>query len=482
MNRMGATVAMSWLAGMAAFTPPVSAQAPAGASARTQVVETPAVQVEVGDRVHWGYPVVRIGQGYTLKAGDAARNVTVIFGDATIEGRVDRDVVVVLGSAQLTSTAVIDGSLVVVGGHVQAAQGAQVHEDLFVGGGGLDAPAGFSPGGHYVGIGSTALDASFRNIAPWLTRGLLWGRPIVPGLSWVWTIALAFFLMNLLLGVVFDAPVKAASVTLRATPLSAFMSGLLVMLLAGPVCLLLAVSVIGLAVVPFVMCALLIATVLGKIAFARWIGMSVVHQDDLDNRSLSMRSFLIGSAIMCVAYMIPVVGFVTWAMAGVFGLRAATQAFFSAYRRDPPPGPARADRGRGRRLPGRGPPRIDRPLLAVGLRPRVPVDPQGSRSAGVARSGRGDLRREGPARLAAVAASATEPTDLCHGRHASHGSLQPRIARVTLISSHLENVGHDPTVGDISAPRSHSLGSPCDISESDGPEDDAERILRLPTK
>jgi len=333
---MGATVAMSWLAGMAAFTPPVSAQAPAGASARTQVVETPAVQVEVGDRVHWGYPVVRIGQGYTLKAGDAARNVTVIFGDAIIEGRVDRDVVVVLGSAQLTSTAVIDGSLVVVGGHVQAAQGAQVHEDLFVGGGGLDAPAGFSPGGHYVGIGSTALDASFRNIVPWLARGLLWGRPIVPGLSWVWTIALAFFLMNLLLGVVFDAPVKAASVTLRATPLSAFMSGLLVMLLAGPVCLLLAVSVIGLAVVPFVMCALLIATVLGKIAFARWIGMSVVHQDDLDNRSLSMRSFLIGSAIMCVAYMIPVVGFVTWAMAGVFGLGAATQAFFSAYRREHP--------------------------------------------------------------------------------------------------------------------------------------------------
>ena len=58
-----------------------------------------------------------------------------------------------------------------------------------------------------------------------------------------------------------------------------------------------------------------------------------------------MRSFLIGSAIMCVAYMIPFLGFVTWALAGVFGLGAATLAFFTAYRREnPKPPEARASR------------------------------------------------------------------------------------------------------------------------------------------
>ena len=100
-------------------------------------------------------------------------------------------------------------------------------------------------------------------------------RPIVPSLWWVWTVAAIFFLINLLLNLLFDAPIRAGTATLRATPLSAFMTGLLVMLLAGPVCVLLAVSVIGIAVVPFVLCALLIAAMLGKIAFARWIGMSV---------------------------------------------------------------------------------------------------------------------------------------------------------------------------------------------------------------
>jgi uncharacterized RDD family membrane protein YckC len=42
---------------------------------------------------------------------------------------------------------------------------------------------------------------------------------------------------------------------------------------------------------------------------------------------------------MCVAYMVPILGLVTWAMAGVFGLGASTLAFFSAYRRENPKQP-----------------------------------------------------------------------------------------------------------------------------------------------
>src|SRR5829696_8147663 len=198
MKPKGAIVAMSWLAALAAFSTSASAQV-AEPETRPRSEQTHEER-----RLHYGYPVLRIGQGYTVKSGEVARDVTVIYGDANIDGRVDRDVVVVLGSARLGSTAVIDGSLVVVGGSAQAAAGAQVREDLFVGGGGLDAPIGFAPGGHYVGVGSTALNESFRNIVPWLTRGLLWGRPIVPGLGWVWTIAFGFFLMNLLLNLVFD--------------------------------------------------------------------------------------------------------------------------------------------------------------------------------------------------------------------------------------------------------------------------------------
>jgi uncharacterized RDD family membrane protein YckC len=286
-------------------------------------------------------PTLRIGQDYTLRANDLAREVVVIAGDATIEGRVDRDVIVVLGKVQLASTAVVDGSFVVIGGTAIVSEGAQVREDLIIVGG-LESPASFNPGGHHVVVGTTGLGERLRNIVPWLTHGLLLARPIVPWLGWVWGVAVVFFLINLLLNFVFDAPVRAATATLRATPLSAFMTGLLVMLLAGPVCVLLAVSVVGIAVIPFVICALLLAGVLGKVGFARWIGMTVIRQDELDNRPQSLRSFLIGSAIMAVVYTIPVLGFLTWIMAGIFGLGASTLAFFSAYRRENPRPPKKS--------------------------------------------------------------------------------------------------------------------------------------------
>lgn len=286
-------------------------------------------------------PTIRVGQNFTLKSNDVANEVVVIAGDAVIEGRVDRDVVVVLGKVQLASTAVVDGSFVVVGGTAVVAEGAQVREDLFVLGG-LESAPGFNPLGHHVVIGTAGIGERLRGIVPWLTHGLLLARPIVPGLPWVWSIALVFFLVNLLINFVFDTPVRAAAATMRATPLSSFMTGLLVMLLAGPVCVLLAVSVVGVIVVPFVLCALLLAGVLGKVAFARWIGMRAMPQEDLESRSQSLRSFLIGSAIMCVAYMIPVLGMVTWITAGIVGLGAATQAFFAAYRRENPRPPKKS--------------------------------------------------------------------------------------------------------------------------------------------
>src|SRR5207249_4383995 len=99
------------------------------------------------------HEVVRIGQDYTLKAGDVIGQAVVVYGAATIEGRVDRDVVVVFGKAQLASTAIIDGSLIVVGGSAGVTSGATIRQDLVVVGGAFDAPTEFMAGGQEVVIG-----------------------------------------------------------------------------------------------------------------------------------------------------------------------------------------------------------------------------------------------------------------------------------------------------------------------------------------
>ena len=64
----------------------------------------------------------------------------------------------------------------------------------------------------------------------------------------------------------------------------------LVLLLAGPVCFLLAISVIGIAVIPFLLCALLIAAIVGRVGFARWIGMSVLRESDPSSRAQTLGS------------------------------------------------------------------------------------------------------------------------------------------------------------------------------------------------
>jgi uncharacterized RDD family membrane protein YckC len=283
-----------------------------------------------------GHDVVRVGGEYTLHAGETARDVTVIASDGTIDGRVTGDVVVVLGQAHISSTAIIDGSLVVVGGGTTIAPQAVVRQDLVVVGGAFDAPADFVVGGDHIVIGPRVLGARLDGLLVWLTHGLLLGRPIVPTLPWVWAVVGVFFFVYVLLNLIVDAPVRAVAETLTERPLTAFVVGVLVLLLVGPICVLLAVSVVGLAVVPLVCCTLLAAWIVGKIGAVRWLGMGIVRPSSSVSRSEALRSFVIGFVVIAIAYMIPVLGMLTWGMVSVFGLGGATLAFIAAYRKENP--------------------------------------------------------------------------------------------------------------------------------------------------
>jgi uncharacterized RDD family membrane protein YckC len=280
--------------------------------------------------------IVRMGVNYTVAAGERVQDLVVIFGTATVDGRVDGDLVVVLGSARLGSGASVGGELVVVGGPAVVASGATVEEGLVVVGGALDAPPDFAPGGEQVVIGSIAAGDRIAAFLPWLTRGLLWGRPIVPDLGWVWAIAGVFALVYLVLTLVFDRPVRACAEVLTTRPLTTGLVGLLVLLLLGPVSFVLAVSVVGLIVVPLVACAVLLAALLGKAGVARWIGSRVVTEVSPERRLQALRSVGVGLAVICVAYVVPVVGMVSWVVLGTLGLGAAATVFVAGLRREHP--------------------------------------------------------------------------------------------------------------------------------------------------
>jgi uncharacterized RDD family membrane protein YckC len=288
----------------------------------------------------WGSSVFRLGQDHVVAAGSLVRELVVVMGSVDVQGTVTRDAVVVLGGARLSRDAAIEDSLVVIGGSVVIEPGARVDRDLVVVAGALETPEGFSPGGEQIVIGPAVLGSRLAAVTPWITRGLLWGRPIVPDVAWVWGVVGLFFLVYLALNILFGGAVQTITATLTERPLTTFVVGLLVLLLTAPICMLLAVSVVGLAAVPILLCALLVAALLGKVAVARWIGERIVpgeRRPAEDGRPGSTVYFAAGCAALVIAYLIPLLGFTVWTLAGVLGLGAATLATIAAYRREHPP-------------------------------------------------------------------------------------------------------------------------------------------------
>lgn len=295
----------------------------------------PAVEELIEQRMEDRYRQhgLRIFRDFTLPRGESTWEVFSVLADVRIEGTVRRDVAVTMGSATITSTAIIEGSLIVVGGSATVEPGAVVRRDLVVVGGTLQAPHDFVPGGEEVTVGTPAIGESLRALSPWLTRGLLLGRLIVPDLSWIWTIVVINFLFGLILNQMFARQVGACADTLGRRPGGSFLVGLLVILLAGPALAIIAITVIGL---PFAIVALIAASVIGKLGVTRAIGRGIVDESNSSDRSQALRSYVIGAAAVTLSYMVPVLGLLVWALIGVFGLGTATMTFLASIRRERP--------------------------------------------------------------------------------------------------------------------------------------------------
>jgi len=285
----------------------------------------------------FGRSIVRVGQNFTLGDSESVREIHSGLADITIAGQVDDDVVVIVGSLHLMSTAKVGGSVLVVGGTLTVDSGATVEQDIIVGGGSLSTTGEFRPGGQQGGIGNLAVAHTLQAFVPWIMRGLLFGRPLVPDIAWMWAVVAIFFFVYLMVNALFANPVRVVADAVTARPLSSFLLGLLVLVLTIPAIAILAATVVGIAVVPFVLCGLVIGALIGKAGVMRATGRSVVPEDEDAGRVRAIVSIVIGFAVLTIAYMIPVLGFITWAITGAIGLGGAASAFRGALRREQPP-------------------------------------------------------------------------------------------------------------------------------------------------
>jgi uncharacterized RDD family membrane protein YckC len=329
--------------------------ADAGSNAPASAATNEAATNQEGGRVGRPQPIVMFGQNVELKAGDSAEAVVVIGGSAKVHGKVRQAVVTIGGSSEVDGE--VGEGVVAVMGNVHLKPGARIHEDAVAVLGSLTVDPGVKVGGDAVSVGgrlavadgakvqggkvNVGLPIPFIN-SEWLTQWLKYCvfelRPLAPQVGWVWVVAGVFFLLYLFVAAVFPQPVQACVDNLTRRPATTFLMGLLTKILVPLVVLILAITGIGLIVVPFLWVALFFGAVVGKIAVLEWIGLKLGrHFGKGFERPLV--AFLIGTLLLTLLYIVPILGLLSYTIFGVWGLGCAVTTIFSRTRREMPDKP-----------------------------------------------------------------------------------------------------------------------------------------------
>jgi uncharacterized RDD family membrane protein YckC len=257
--------------------------------------------------------LVVIGNGVVVKEGETAHDVVVVAGSALIEGTVTGDLVVVLGKVTLGSNALVRRDLVVVGGSLDADPAAKISRSRVV-----------------IGGADTLLQGLgwLRWPSQWFNAGLLYARPLPPQYAWSWTIAAIALLLYITISVLFPRQVHAAVVALEERPGNSMLTGLLALVLVGPLLLLLVITVVGLVILPFVLCGLVMAFLFGKVAVYRFAGQQVGSQLGWTALQKPLLALVIGAILFYLLYTVPVLGLIAWGAVAPLGLGAVLLAMF----------------------------------------------------------------------------------------------------------------------------------------------------------
>lgn len=255
---------------------------------------------EVGDVVVSIFGSTRITGG---SVGDAA---IAVFGNNYVNGHVKGDVVAVFGKIEFGPNAVVDGDVTCVGGNV-------VRDPKAVLNGGLN----------QVGVGSHAL--GFEWLTTWVTKCLLYGRPLAfdSHLLWAWGVALAYLVVYLLISLLAPDTVAKCIVTLEERPGKSIVAGLLTMVLTPLVYVLLTLMVfiaVGVALIPLFTLGLFIAGLFGRVVMLAWLGSRILKISDSSQNRPAVISVALGGAVILLLYTIPILGFVTYKVVGILGL------------------------------------------------------------------------------------------------------------------------------------------------------------------
>ncbi|MDB6167230.1 MAG: domain containing protein [Verrucomicrobia bacterium] len=284
-------------------------------------------------RHHNGNEVVSVGHNSFLGKDQKADAVVSVFGSSTSEGEVSDSVVSVLGNSKVTGpvgnvvvsvfgntyvNSKVDDAVVAVFGTVELGPDADVGEVVAVGGNIKRDPKAIVHGEvNHVALGGLFADMEW--LRSWFVNCAMRGRLLGfgPHLMWAWWVALGFLAVYVALALLFGKGIDKCVETLEQRPGYSVLSALLTVLLAPVVTILLILTGVGIAAVPFLAAGLFFAGIFGKAVMLAWLGRRLMRLANINHTALAV---LVGGVVLLALYTVPILSLVLYKLFGWIGL------------------------------------------------------------------------------------------------------------------------------------------------------------------
>jgi len=254
----------------------------AGGKRRDKVVSG---DIAIGPGERWR-DVVALRGNVRMGAGSSARQVTAVLGSVELEpgATVEKEAVAVGGNVHVASGAHVGNDAVSVGGEVVIDQGGTVD--------GQEVSVNVPGFAGILGLASPSSPVS-KAISPLLKVGQVLAKFVV------------FFLLGLLLLAVAPARLDRVTASLTRSPLRDVLVGVLGTVAMPVLAVLLAVTIVGILLIPVQVIAILVAGILGYTALALLIGRALPFRPE---KGTAVVQLAIGTAIVVAISEIPFVG------------------------------------------------------------------------------------------------------------------------------------------------------------------------------
>lgn len=307
-------------------------------------------RIEERDAARTGDDIVNVFADSHLPAGEKSDAVVAVFGSSTVEGEVTDNVVSIFGNTRVTGPGVrgeavtifgsayinapVSGEVVVVFGDLEIGPDAKLDGDVVCIAGTVKRSPQAILKNSVKNIGSAKLDG----LNAWFELCLRKVRPLAFSgrLGWAWGIAFAFLGLYVFSAVVFRSGAEKCLKVLETSPGFSVLAALLTALILPVLSVLLVMTGVGIAALPFIGLGALCATLFGKMVVIAWLGRRFTRFFGDGPLGHIAFAVLVGGLIMMALYTIPLFGFILFKFIGWLGLGVVIYTLAQGVKRAKP--------------------------------------------------------------------------------------------------------------------------------------------------